>query len=118
MCLFLFPFFLSLYSGVAVLLPKSSSAQILFGSSVSVAFFGFLLHFKPSIAKVNVAEKELHWLQIVQHASVILQLQIGIALYVRQNTQELEGSNADDDSALAGVLIALILATILMTLCE
>ncbi len=101
-----------------MLLPMTSSGQILFGSSVSIAFFGLLLHFKPSIAKVNVAEKELHWLQIVQHASIILQLQIGIALYNRQTAQELGRDTGDDDEALGAVLIALILAVVVVTFCK
>lgn len=101
-----------------MLLPKTSSTQVLFGSSVSMAFFGLLLYLKPSLAKVNVAEKELHLLQVVQHASIILQLQVGIALYNRQTAQELGRSSDSDDAALGALLIVLILGVIVTTLCK
>ncbi len=85
-----------------------------------MAFFGLLLNFRPAIlgkGKKNL-QRELHSLQIVEHVSLIIQLQVGIALRNRQTSQETGTSNKVEEDALEGILVAMIIVMSLSTICK
>ena len=85
-----------------------------------MAFFGLLLNFRPAIlseGKKNL-QRELHSLQIVEHVSLIIQLQVGIALRNRQTSQETGTSSKVEEDALEGILVAMIIVMSLSTICK
>ncbi len=85
-----------------------------------MAFFGLLLNFRPANlgkGKKNL-QRELHSLQIVEHVSLIIQLQVGIALRNRQISQETETSSKVEEDALEGILVAMIIVMSLSTICK